>query len=482
MARRKILVLGIDGGTLPLIEEWIDEGELPTFSKVIKGGASGLLESSLPYTTFPAWKCYSTGRNPGKLGVYWFLEFDRDMRDIKVNSSLSFKSDEYWDILGYRGFKVGIINMPTTYPPKRVNGFMISGFGASNSSYYTYPKSLKYEIEEKFDYKVNPYKWITSHGRDALNEYERLIKSRFEVLKHYHKYMDLLHLTIYLTDNIQHFYWSDRDTLLRFYKLLDYEIGEILDMFDIVFIMSDHGFTDLRNVFFINRWFEERGLITLRDGGGGLLRRMNLSYERLNALRVRYRFIDRVIRILPEELLARIKRKLPGETFDSIFDYFSKGINWEETSTIPLEGLIYLLKRDEKLRGRISRALEELVDPLSGRRLCEKVYGREEIYSGPYVGKAPDLVISPSEGFEVKLTTEIDSIWGVDDEWRGPSLRRTGVHTRFGMFIAYGRGIRRGIRIPISSIYDLAPTILSIYGVPIAGDMDGRPLEEIFLR
>lgn len=51
-----------------------------------------------------------------------------------------------------------------------------------------------------------------------------------------------------------------------------------------------------------------------------------------------------------------------------------------------------------------------------------------------------------------------------------------------GFFVAMGPGIRRGVRIPgiTMSLFDLAPTFLHLYGVPIPGRMKGHVLSEIF--
>ena len=72
----KLIVLGLDGGTWNVIKPLIKQGKLPTIAKLMENGTYGDLESSTPYYTFPAWKCYSTGKNPGKLGVYSFIDLD----------------------------------------------------------------------------------------------------------------------------------------------------------------------------------------------------------------------------------------------------------------------------------------------------------------------------------------------------------------------------------------------------------------------
>ena len=69
MKKLKVLVIGLDGATYNLINPLMESGKLSTIEKLMATGCHGDLESSIPAVTFPAWKCYSTGKNPGKLGV-----------------------------------------------------------------------------------------------------------------------------------------------------------------------------------------------------------------------------------------------------------------------------------------------------------------------------------------------------------------------------------------------------------------------------
>jgi predicted AlkP superfamily phosphohydrolase/phosphomutase len=156
----KTLALGLDGATWDILLPLIEEGKLPAFKKLLGEGVYGDLQSVIPPVTCPAWKCYSTGKNPGKLGVFWWVDVNKESGKIVMPNAYSFKSRDLWDYLGDKGFKVGIINMPTTYPPKKVNGFMVSGFGMPMDKKfdfqqpYTYPNELQEELEAKYDYKV----------------------------------------------------------------------------------------------------------------------------------------------------------------------------------------------------------------------------------------------------------------------------------------------------------------------------------------
>ena len=54
------------------------------------------------------------------------------------------------------------------------------------------------------------------------------------------------------------------------------------------------------------------------------------------------------------------------------------------------------------------------------------------------------------------------------------------MHKLHGIFLACGPGIKESVEIQGASIYDLAPTILHLFGLPVPKDIDGRVLKEIF--
>jgi predicted AlkP superfamily phosphohydrolase/phosphomutase len=68
-----VIVIALDGATFDLLDPWLDEGVLPTLARLIAGGVSGRLSSTLPPITAPAWASFMTGKNPGKHGVFDFF-------------------------------------------------------------------------------------------------------------------------------------------------------------------------------------------------------------------------------------------------------------------------------------------------------------------------------------------------------------------------------------------------------------------------
>ena len=122
----KILILGIDGGTWTVLRPAIEQGYMPFLQSLIETGASGVLESTIPAITPVAWGSFQTGMNPGENGVFDFYRWDKEIKTQQLVSSQNL-SMTIWDIAGRNGKKVGVVNVPMTYPVKPVNGYLVSG-------------------------------------------------------------------------------------------------------------------------------------------------------------------------------------------------------------------------------------------------------------------------------------------------------------------------------------------------------------------
>ena len=148
----KVIVIGLDGATWDLIKLWADKGVLSTLKYLMTNGSFGISESIVPHYTFPNWKCISTGKNPGKLGVYSWMKVDFRKERIIPNVSKDFKSNEIWDLLSDKNLPCGVIGMPTTYPPKKLEkGFIVSEMNPFDYN-FTYPKELEEELKSQFNY------------------------------------------------------------------------------------------------------------------------------------------------------------------------------------------------------------------------------------------------------------------------------------------------------------------------------------------
>jgi len=497
MQNLKLLVIGLDGATWNVLIPLIKKGKLHTLEELMNNGVYGDLESTIPHITFPAWKSYSTGKNPGKLGVYWFLYPNFKEKSFLSNNSKDFKSYDYWDILGTEGIQCGILDMPGTYPPKEINGFMVS-WGAPKQENYTYPPKLAEEIESKFDYRIDPEFFFDLNKEKGIKATKKIIKQRFEVARWLieDKESDFFHMTIFHIDSVQHVFWRDMidekdvyaNVIEDFWRLIDQEIGNFLekatDENTTIILMSDHGFTKVKAIVNMSIWLRDnRYLILTSPKISKILSVVGINRDLVFRVVDKLNLVGIIRKLIPKDIAIRILDRFfpPSDDVVSLYS-LERAINWSRSQVIPLpEGPIYInskiksdKKKYEKLRNELINKIESIKNPKTGERLAKKVYKKEELYRGKYLSKAPDLVILPNEGYEIATPAESNKMWIFNPK------NRTGTHKIKGIFLASGPKIKKDCKIENIKIYDIAPTILHIFGFPLPSDIDGKVLTEIF--
>jgi len=488
----KVLVIGLDGATFDLVGPWVAAGKLPSLGGLMADGVWGTLKSVVPSISAPAWVSFMTGKNPGKHGVLDFVtrSTSGDGRPRLV-SSLSFPDKTLWEVLGSHGRTVGVVNVPVTYPPKKVNGFLISCFMTPPSAkVFTYPEELARAIP---DYRIDTRFALARHQdgrgyeskRELLREQYDITRKRASVVL---RLLDAWPVDFFMvvfkgTDNMQHYFWDRRDILLDYYRTLDDIVGEIVarggSAAD-VFIISDHGFGPRGSKeFYTNAWLEGLGLLRTRRSVGSRLRQ---SAQRL-ALNVNRKM----------ELGRRLPAAVSGVA--SLVVNHETKVVWGDTTAYGRDDITSIVAVNINLRGRepygvvepgrdyeavrdtVVEKLRAVADPDSGARVMRDVFRREEIYSGRNLGSMPDVIGVPHPEYVVKNKMSFS---------RSVFLESTelmsGEHYAQpdGMFIAHGPDIRKGVQIQGARLIDIAPTVLHVMGVPVPGDMDGVVLSHIF--
>lgn len=136
----KCIVIGLDGATFELINPLIKRGKLPTIRKLIEDGVHGVLKSTIPPLTGPAWVSFATGKNPGKHGCYDFELPKNSLDQIEMMSSKDINGDTFYEVLDRRGKKCILINLPGSYP-LRIGGVVITDFLTRGERFY-FPSKL----------------------------------------------------------------------------------------------------------------------------------------------------------------------------------------------------------------------------------------------------------------------------------------------------------------------------------------------------
>jgi predicted AlkP superfamily phosphohydrolase/phosphomutase len=488
---KKVLVIGLDGATWNLIKPWIDEGKLATLERLTKQGVYGELESTVPPWTIPAWNSLTTGKNPGKLGVFTFM--------CKYNAGYKFKPyflvyevrRDVWKILSTMERKVIVANVPNIHFSFKINGYIVAGWLYRDEDTLTYPKTLKGKLDEVTDgYKVDIITADVNKGtivkRPSTDE-EYLHMAEDTTNKHFRafefllkKKWDFAFLVFTGPDRIQHKFWENEKIVLDYYKNLDIKLGNLLKMVDkstVLILVSDHGFGPKKRIFNVNEWLLKENYLRLKPRTVSKLVKIKILLAKIKMLPL----VKFLLAFFPLKPFKSLKEKSAPITKVEV-----DNIDWEKTKAFNYSvwGDIYLNVKGreargiinpeeyEKTREEIIQKLKNLEDPTSGKKFSAKVYRREEIYQGKYINRAPDLVIQVDDNIQsINSTVGHNQIFM---EGKG------GEHRINGIFLACGPGIKRGTQIKGIRIYDITPTILHIFNLPIPSDMDGRVLMEIF--
>ena len=490
----KVLVIGWDGATWDIAIKLMKEGKMPNLQKLIKNGTWGNLESSIPPWTVPAWNIMSTGLNPGKLGfATFFVREEYKFKPYFLFKELQTKRN-VWDIISRYGKKVIVANLPNLHIAYRINGCMVCGWLFLDEDTLTYPQNLKEELDKvcdgyEVDVVVPGFREGSKRDKAPASDKEYLLRSREILEKHFrafeyllkNKDWDFAFLVFAEPDRVQHRFWENPEIIQETYKILDQKLGHILnnviDRETIVFLVSDHGFGPNKRVLNINEFLLKEGYLRLKNNKD-VTKKLDpiIIVRKLKLLPV----ARRVFNVLPNKIKEKILMTTGPKSISEV------EIDWENTKCYGygVFGDIYsnVKGRDpqgsvdpeeyEAIRDEIIEKLQSLRDPKTGKILNIQVFKREDIYDTTIQNKRlPDLVILVNEdinGINPKI--------GIGEII---SYEKGGNHRLNGIFLAYGPEIKKGQKVD-AKIYDIAPTILHIFGLPIPNDMDGRVLMEIF--
>ena len=126
---------------------------------------------------------------------------------------------------------------------------------------------------------------------------------------------------------------------------------------------------------------------------------------------------------------------------------------------------------DER-RSLLKNILEDL--RYNEEPVFKKVLFKEQVYDGPCIPEAPDLILIPN-GFLPSPSLNLKN--AVFDRYE-PG----GYHDPYGIFIAEGRDIKKGFKVDDVKVIDMLPTLLHLYGIECDADVDGKVEKSIFTR
>ena len=523
----RVFIVGWDGATFDLIEPWVAQGKLPHIAEVLRNGAHGALRSTLPPMTFPAWTSFMTGKNPAKHGIFDFTRHRPGSYDLEFVNGGQRKAPSFWKLLSDAGRRVISISVPCTYPPEAVRGIVLSGFDAAGlggssaklDARGMYPPQLYEELDRAVGgHPIGSFPIVEiNQGRPdlALAKILDVIGRKAATAKYLIQNYDWDCAMILFgeSDGVGHHFWKycDRqsplftadppglqDSILQVYQELDRQLGELKQLLPpdtTLLMMSDHGFGGVSNTaLYPNCWLHEQGLLEFRGGWA------RFASRALNALKLR------AVSLLPNKVQQLLSRVASGQLGGIEAKVRYGIIRWPGTKAYFEENPYYPVLRInlkgrqplgtvepgaeyERLRSELIERLEDWRHPETGERIVLGAYRREDVYCGPSLDEAPDIIIHwathEDYTYAFKLSSKSKNFaWTEEMDPHRPEnmaffTGKSGSHRDHGIFLAEGPGIRPGEVLSDAQIIDVAPTILHLLGVPVPEDMDGRVLVDM---
>lgn len=501
----RVLVIGLDGGTWSILDRFAGAGCMPNLSRLIGEGYRGTLLSTVPPLTPVAWTSFATGTNPGKHGVFGFMSQQQDPTSYSPPPVRrdAIKGRTLWRRVSDAGLKAVVLSVPMTYPPEPINGYIVTGmFTPGLDSDCTYPPWLKDELLRsgcmpKFQLSITLKQrggrsdsWLRRALADDaalyFSDLDDLTESlRSAVLHLIGRPWDLFVAVFTAVDKLQHLMWPEiaafepgRDSVLarrvsQFYERIDDVIGEVLAAAGedtVVLLMSDHGFGPCVGSFSMARWLVAEGYAHYQP---------RRTYAAVRWLLDRSGLKLTAQRLAGGTRLSRAVRQafIPFD-WSRTRAYFVSGSYGLRVNLKGREehGIVEAGGEYDSLCHELREKVLEIRDPVTGKSIIERAWLAEEVYDGPELHWAPDVVMQPNGelGYHLVQGDASSSALVVRD----PRLR--GSHRPEGIFLAAGPGVRAGVAAQDARIEDVAPTVLWLLGLDVPPELDGVVIREAF--
>ncbi|MGD2295848.1 MAG: alkaline phosphatase family protein [Candidatus Aminicenantes bacterium] len=384
--KNRVCVIGLDGVPYSLIQDLAQHAVMPSFAQLIETGSLQKMKASLPEISAVSWTDFMTGSNSGTHGIFGFTDLKDNSYDLRFPNFSSVRKETFWDVLGRMNKKSFVINQPSTYPARAIEGILISGFVALELSKAVYPRTLKSTLS-KMDYRIDidTFKSRTDHNF-LWNELDKTLSGRQKAFDYFwEKDWDYFELVLTGTDRLHHYLWDSYEDknhifhqrFLDYYRQIDVFLEKIVTSYldlnrslEGLYLLSDHGFTGLTREVFLNAWLEKEGYLSFSSPSPAGLQEIDPR--------------SRAFAMDPNRIYIHSKDKYPNGCVDPA--------------------------GKSELKAEITEKLERL--EYQGQRVVRNVFDTDEIYSGPYTAKGPDLIVLSTYGFDMKGSVKKKEIFG----------------------------------------------------------------------
>ncbi len=383
MSKKKVAIIGVDGFSYNLINNYIKNDIFSDLSKILRNGFFTNMKVTIPEISNVSWTTFFTGNNPAEHNIQGFVDLKPNSYEIFFPTFVDNKGECIWDDLEKYNKKTYALNIPGTYPAHKINGILISGFVAIELEKSVYPQFLIPTLQD-FNYMLDV---DTKDAQNKLISFLDEIRYSIEIRKKTYNYLwekddwDLFIGVLTETDRLNHFLFDAAFDSSNEYHNKFIEIYQMVEDFISFFynkcdentefiILSDHGFTKIKQEFYINNWLKDKGYLLLNTKNMFELDKISSD--------------SKAFALDPTRIFIHLKDKYPKGTIDS--------------------------SQKNKILNEIKNELLEI--EYNGEKIIKQVYFKDEIFEGTYADRSPDLVYITNPGFDSKGRMIADSIFG----------------------------------------------------------------------
>lgn len=490
---KRVLLFGVDGLTFDIVNPLVKRGLLPNFQRLHERGVRGVLRSTVPPLTPPAWMSIATGVSPAQHGTYDLWEYVQGRNEPTAAARMMTHrkaGKAVWHRLSDWGKQVIVANVPLTYPPEPLNGVMLSGYMAPGmQADVTYPKSFKDELLQSVpNYQIDLHSTtVGGQSGDILAETMQMTQERIAMMRMLlAKPWDFFFIVFTGADRIQHLRWQQiiahEASAIAYYQMLDDALGLALDALhedDLLMIVSDHGFRGTSRVFYVQEYLQRQGWLKVRDQRAyrqvvwrsfltnsirKLLWSVGLQGKTMH-IRRQFKKLKRLAMSQPPTSSAKLLPDLDWQATRA----------WCQSPAGDLGGYADIYFDDsvtEEEIEQLASALLSIVEPQTGNKLVAEVHRETAFGTGPFAPRERHLIVIANEGMTFRISLGVASLW--------QTCLPYGVHHPDGVCYLYGHGIEQGKQIAPVHVYDVVPTILAHMHIPASDELAGRVMTEAF--
>ncbi len=434
----KLFVLGLDG----LGMSWLKQTRpiMPALQRLLRGGAVTKLTTPLPAESQVAWASFATGQNPGQHGVFGLVDRNPNPFETFISSALEIASPTIWEIIGQQHKSLSVMNVPLTYPPRPLNGLMVgcSLTPGLDLAHACWPMEVATRLLE-LNYRIEPDNTLALNQPEAyLADLMNVMGCRFRAAGQLMQsepfsFWQLHDLSL---DRLNRLFYAPPGELAdaphnfgEVYEYLDSCLAELLSQLPQgcrLVLVSTHGFSACHTTFMLNSWLEENGYLHFARNSKNMAN-MHPSTKAYS--------------------LA------PGRVYINL--------NGREAAGSVVAGKDY-----DELRSELKSRLLGLRLPNSQMPVLRAAHYREDIYRGAQLALAPDLILEPMPGVDLRSNLNAPGAWhkplsaGLPDKDDG---------------FVFIQGMQTENPDSRMDIIDLAPTLLAMLEIAPPPFMEGRP-------